>query len=74
MGGIFDDGIDAQEMGILLGITDEIEEEEAANKISNEPLTPEEMLKTGNDVFDIADEDDFEVLGRDELPDNNDEY
>ena len=52
MGGIFDDGINAEEMGIILGITDEIEEEEAAKKISNEPLTPEEMLKTGNEIFD----------------------
>ena len=56
MGGIFDDGIGAEEMGVILGVTEEIEEEEAAKKISNDPLTPEEMLKTGNDIFDQDDE------------------
>jgi len=66
MGGIFDDGIDAQEMGIILGITEEIEEEEAAKKISNDPLTPEEILKTENDVFDNAAEDGFDDFDKDE--------
>ena len=58
MGDIFDNGIDAEDLGIILGIAEEIGEEEKAKKISNEPLTPEEMLKTGNDIFDQEDEED----------------
>jgi len=50
----FDDGIDAQEMAIILGITEEISEEEAAKKLSQDPLTPEEMLKTGNWICSIS--------------------
>jgi hypothetical protein len=43
----------------LLGemIADEMEGEAKANK-ENEPLTPDEMLKTGNEIFD-ADDDEY---------------
>ena len=51
MSGIFDDGIDAEEMAVILGITEEIEEE-AKTKLSEDPLTPEEMLKSGNEIMD----------------------
>ena len=56
MGGIFDDGIDATEMALILGITEEIEEE-LNTKLSEEPLTPEEILKTGNEIFDNEEPD-----------------
>ena len=46
-------------MAGLLGemIADELIEEAKANK-ENEPLTPDEMLKTGNEIFD-ADDDEY---------------
>ena len=56
----FDDGFGPEEMGIILGITEEIEEEEAAKNISNDPLSFEEILKTGDEVFDNSDKDDFD--------------
>ena len=54
----FDDGIDAEELALILGIAEEIGEEYRSQQISNDPLTPEEMLKTGNEIFD-ADEDEY---------------
>ena len=75
MGDIFDNGIGPKEMGVILGITEEIAEEEAeAKNISNDPLTPEEMLKTGNDVFDNVDDNEFDEFDQDELPDFDDQY
>ena len=53
----FDDGIDAEELALILGITDEIEEEYRSLQVSNDPLTPEEMLKTGNEIFDADDDE-----------------
>jgi len=53
-----DDGIDAEWLALILGISEELEEECRSQQISNEPLTPEEMLKTGNEIFD-ADEDEY---------------
>ena len=52
----FDDGIGAEEMGIILGITDELDEEARAKLIDNEPLTPDEMLET---PFDYLDEEEL---------------
>jgi len=52
-----DDGIGAEEMGIILGITDELDEEARARLIDNEPMSLDEMLKT---PLDELDEDDFE--------------
>ena len=68
-----DDGIGAEEMGIILGITDEIEEE-ANTKLSEEPLTPEEMLKTGNDIFDNNDKENFDNSDEANFTDFDDEY
>ena len=44
-----DGGIDAEEMGIILGITDEIEEEEKSKLIDNEPedISPDTLEKEG---------------------------
>ena len=53
----FDDGIGAEEMGIILGITDELDEEARAKQLDkeNEPLTPDEMLKTPFDYLNDED-------------------
>ena len=47
--------IDAFEMGLILGITDELEEE-AKTPLTEEPLSPDEMLKTPFDDLDIDDD------------------
>lgn len=54
----FDDGIGAEELGIFLGISEELQEEEQAKQLEkeNEPLTPDEMLDTS---FDYLDEEDI---------------
>ena len=56
MGGIFDNGLGPEELAIALGLGEEIEEENEAKQLTEEPLTPDEMLKTGNDIFDQEDE------------------
>ena len=53
----FDGWIDAEELALILGITEEIEEEYRSQQISNDPLTTEEMLKTGNETFDADDDE-----------------
>ena len=54
----FDNWIDAEELALILGITEEIEEEYRSQQISNDPLPLNEMLKTGNELFD-ADDDEY---------------
>ena len=54
-GDFFDDGIGAKELGIFLGINEELQEEEEAKRIDNDPLTFEEMLRT--DLDDLGEED-----------------
>ena len=56
-GDFFDDGIGAEQLGILLGISEELSEEEAAKQLDkeNEPLTPDEMLETPFDYLDQED-------------------
>jgi len=53
-GDFFDEGIDAELLGIFLGISEELSEEEAAKQLEkdNEPLTPDEMLETPFDYLD----------------------
>jgi hypothetical protein len=53
-GDFFDDGIGPEELGIFLGISEELSEEEAAKQLEkdNEPLTPDEMLETPFDYLD----------------------
>jgi hypothetical protein len=53
-GDIFDDGIGADELGIFLGISEELQEEEEAKQLEkeNEPLNPDEMLETEFDYLD----------------------
>ena len=53
----FDNRIDAEELALILGITEEIKEEYRSQQVSNDPLTPKEMLKTGNEIFDADDEE-----------------
>ena len=57
-GDFFDDGIGAGELGIFLGISEELQQEEKAKRLEkeNEPLTPEEMLET---PFDYLDEEEL---------------
>ena len=56
-GDFFDDGIGAEELGIFLSISEELQEEEAAKKLEkdNEPETFEEMLRTPLD--DLGEEE-----------------
>lgn len=53
-GVFFDDGIGADGLGIFLGISEELQEEEEAKQLEmvNEPLTPDEMLETEFDYLD----------------------
>jgi len=53
-GNFFDDGIGPEELGIFLGISEELQEEEQAKQLEkeNEPLTPDEMLETPFDYLD----------------------
>lgn len=53
----FDNRIDAEELALILGITEEIEEKYRSQQVSNDPLTPKEMLKTGNEIFNADDEE-----------------
>ena len=55
--GFFDDGIGAEGLGIFLGISDELQEEEQAKLLEkeNESLTPDEMLETPFDYLDDED-------------------
>ena len=56
-GDFFDDGIGV-ELGIFLGISEELSEEERAKLLEkyNEPLNPDEMLET---PFDYLDEEEL---------------
>jgi len=56
-GDFFDDGIGAEELGIFLGISEELAEEEAAKQLDkeNDPLTFEEMVQ--NPLDDMGEED-----------------
>ena len=46
-----DDGIDALEMALILAVTEEMEEE-SKTPLSDQQLTPEQMLETPNDYLD----------------------
>lgn len=48
---IDDDGIDALEMALILGITEEMEEE-SKTPLADQPLTFEQILETPNDYLD----------------------
>ena len=48
---IDDDGIDALEIGLILGFTDEMGEE-TTTKLSETPISSKELLKTRNEIFD----------------------